>query len=238
MADYRLIVSAHSRSKGHSATAAAAYRTASRVRDERPGELHDYSRKGGILHSEIVQPTDAPAWARNRERLWNAAEKSETRRNSTVARDFFVSLPAELTAAQRTELTVTLAGEIARRHHCAVDVALHRPTRGGDSRNFHAHLLCSTLRLRPEGFTEKTRDLDDKKSGEILYWRERWASLHDGGQCEHDQQCKCTAQRSGGDLALSGGQTAPIANNPCDQSQCTRGDLRASVRRRCRDHRH
>jgi len=182
MADYRLSVYAHSRSKGHSATAAAAYRTASRIRDDRTGELHDYSRKGGILHSEIVLPTDAPAWARNRERLWNAAEQSETRKNSTVARDSVVSLPAEFTAAQRKELTMTLAGEISRRHHCAVDVAVHKPSRGGDSRNFHAHLLCSTRRLRREGFTEKTRERDDKKSGEILYWRERWATLQNERQ--------------------------------------------------------
>jgi ATP-dependent exoDNAse (exonuclease V) alpha subunit len=132
-----------------------------------------------------VLPTDAPAWARNRERLWNAAEQSETRKNSTVARDFVVSLPAEFTAAQRKELTMTLAGEISRRHHCAVDVAVHRPSRGGDSRNFHAHLLCSTRRLPPEGFTDKTRELDDTKTGEILYWRERWAALQNERLKQH-----------------------------------------------------
>jgi hypothetical protein len=185
MADYRLSVSVHSRSKGHSATAAAAYRSATLIRDERTGEIHDYARKGGILHSQIVLPADAPSWARNREQLWNAAEQSETRKNSTVARDFVVSLPAELNAAQRKELTLTLAGEISLRHHCAVDVALHRPSRGGDSRNFHAHLLCSTRRLRAEGFVEKTRELDDRKSGEILYWRERWADLQNERLKQH-----------------------------------------------------
>lgn len=177
MASYRLSVSAISRSAGRSATAAAAYRAAARVQDARTGEVHDYTRKSGVLHTEIVVPADAPAWAREREALWNAAEASETRRNSTVAREFVVSLPADLDADQRRALTLSLATEISARHHCAVDVALHKPGRRGDDRNFHAHLLCSTRRLRADGFQEKTRELDERKSGEVDYWRERWAKL-------------------------------------------------------------
>jgi len=177
VASYRLSVSTISRSAGRSATAAAAYRAAARVHDARTGEVHDYTRKGGVLHSEIIVPAEAPEWARDREALWNAAEISETRRNSTVARDFVVSLPAELSAAQRRSLALTLGSEISTRHHCAVEVAVHKPGRGGDDRNFHAHLLCSTRRLRAEGFQEKTRELDERKSGEIDYWRERWAHL-------------------------------------------------------------
>jgi hypothetical protein len=109
--------------------------------------------------------------------LWNAAERAELRRYSCIARDVVVSLPVELTAEQRKALALTFAGEVARRHHCAVDVALHRPERGGDERNFHAHLLCSTRRLGPAGFTEKTRELDERRSGEVDYWRDRWERL-------------------------------------------------------------
>lgn len=177
MASYRLSVTAISRSAGRSATAATAYRAAARVYDMRTGEVHDYTRKSGVLHSEIIVPADAPAWAREREALWNAAEASETRRNSTVAREFVVSLPAELGADDRRTLALSLATEISDRHHCAVDVALHKPGQRGDDRNFHAHLLCSTRRLRADGFHEKTRELDERKSGEIDYWRERWAEL-------------------------------------------------------------
>jgi ATP-dependent exoDNAse (exonuclease V) alpha subunit len=177
VASYRLSVNVHSRAKGHSATAAAAYRAAERVHDVRTGEIHDYSRKSGVLHAEIVVPAESPAWAKERAALWNAAEASESRKNSCVARDFVISLPVELNAEQRQALALTLAAEIAERHHCAVDVALHRPDRHSDERNFHAHLLCSTRRLGHEGFTEKTRELDDRKSGEIDYWRERWCDL-------------------------------------------------------------
>ena len=78
MAIYHLTVKCMSRSHGQSATAAAAYRSALKIRDERTGELHDYSRKGGVLHRELIVPAGAPDWARQRERLWNAAEVAET----------------------------------------------------------------------------------------------------------------------------------------------------------------
>jgi len=177
MAIYHLSVKCMSRSKGQSATAAAAYRSAERIRDERTGEIHDYGRKGGVLHRELVLPQDSPAWARQRQRLWNAAEVAETRKNSTVAREFEIALPSELKASERARLAVDFARSIAAKHRCAVDVSVHRPGRGGDTRNHHAHLLCSTRRLGPKGFTEKTRELDDFKTGEVVYWRERWAAL-------------------------------------------------------------
>jgi hypothetical protein len=177
MAIYHLSVKCMSRSRGQSATAAAAYRSAEKIRDDRTGEIHDYGRKGGVLHRELVLPQDSPAWARQRERLWNAAEIAERRKNSTVAREFEIALPSELKASERVRLAVDFARAISTKHRCAVDVSVHRPGRGGDTRNHHAHLLCTTRRLSLDGFTEKTRELDDAKTGEVVYWRERWAAL-------------------------------------------------------------
>ena len=177
MAIYHLSVKAIGRSAGRSATAAAAYRAGVEIADERTGEVHDYRRKQGVLHSEIVLPAGAGEWAADRARLWNAAELAETRRNSTVAREFEVALPSELTAVQRTELTRRLAQEIAARHRCAVDLSIHRPDREGDKRNHHAHVLCTTRRLEGAFLTEKTRELDDLKTGEVTRWRSRWAEL-------------------------------------------------------------
>jgi len=177
MAIYHLTVKCMSRAHGQSATVAAAYRSALKIRDERTGELHDYSRKGGVLHRELVVPPGAPDWARQRERLWNAAEAAETRKNSTVAREFEIALPSELKAQERARLAVDFARAIVDKHRCAVDVSVHRPGRGGDTRNHHAHLLCTTRRLTPEGFKDKTRELDDAKTGEVIFWRERWAAL-------------------------------------------------------------
>jgi hypothetical protein len=177
MATYHLSAKTISRSHGRSATGAAAYRTGARIIDERTGVIHDYRRRRGVEARLLILPDDAPNWASDRARLWNAAEQAETRKNSTVAREFEIALPAELDAEQRQRLAVDFAHELVLRHGCAVDVAIHRPGRAGDSRNHHAHLLLTTRRLTAAGFTEKTRELDDLKTGEIGRWRERFAEV-------------------------------------------------------------
>ena len=177
MATYHLSAKTISRSQGRSATAAAAYRSGARIADERMGVLHDYQRRTGVEAAVLLLPANAPDWARDRARLWNAAEQAETRKNSTVAREFEIALPAELDAEQRQRLAVDFARELVARHGCAADVAIHRPGRTGDSRNHHAHLLLTTRRLTAAGFTEKTRELDDLKSGEIGRWRARFAEV-------------------------------------------------------------
>ena len=177
MAIYHLSVKTIGRSEGRSATAAAAYRAADKITDERTGEIHDYTRKGGVSHTEILLPDNAPTWATNRAELWNAAEQSETRKNSTVAREFEIALPSELSEKERQRLAVDFAKEIVERHKVAADVAIHEPSRGGDNKNHHAHILITTRQLTEDGFTKKTRELDDRKSGEIDRWRERFAEL-------------------------------------------------------------
>ena len=177
MAIYHLSVKTIGRSEGRSATAAAAYRAADKITDERTGEMHDYTRKGGVSYTEIVLPNNAPTWATNRAELWNTAEQSETRKNSTVAREFEIALPSELSEKERQRLAVDFAKEIVERHKVAADVAIHEPSRGGDNKNHQAHILITTRQLTEDGFTKKTRELDDRKSGEIDRWRERFAEL-------------------------------------------------------------
>ncbi|RJE16724.1 hypothetical protein PHISCL_10939, partial [Aspergillus sclerotialis] len=63
MAIYHFDASVFSRSKGRSSTAASAYRAAERVVDRRTGEVHDYTRKHGVEHTEILAPAHAPDWA-------------------------------------------------------------------------------------------------------------------------------------------------------------------------------
>ena len=177
MAIFHLSVKTISRSAGRSATAAIAYRVGERIVDERSGLVHDYSRKRGIEHTELFLPANSPTWAVDRSALWNAAEQAEKRKNSTVAREFEVAMPAELNKVERLELVREFAGELVKRHSMAVDIAIHEPGKDGDHRNHHAHILCSTRRLTLEGFTEKTRELDDQKSGEVVHWRATWAEI-------------------------------------------------------------
>lgn len=180
MADFHLSIGTVSRSAGRTATAAAAYRAAAKIIDHRTGEIHDYTRKQGVMSSTILLPSGAPAWAADREALWNAAEQAETRINSVVAREFEIGLPCELSASQREALAHEFTRELVERHQFAGEVSIHEPSRGGDQRNYHAHILVTTRRLGPDGFTEKTRELDDRYGAGkqlTLDWRERWAVL-------------------------------------------------------------
>lgn len=177
MASYHLAVKTISRTTGRSATAAAAYRAGAAIDCQREGVTHDYTRRSGVEHTQIVLPSDAPSWASDRTALWNAAEAAETRKNSTVAREFEIALPVELSADLRRDLVLEFAREISDRHKVAVDVAIHAPGQEGDNRNHHAHLLLTTRQLGPEGLGAKTRELDVKTSGEVDHWRERWAQL-------------------------------------------------------------
>jgi ATP-dependent exoDNAse (exonuclease V) alpha subunit len=167
MAIYHLSVKPISRAGGRSATAASAYRSATRIRDEQTGEVFDYSRKRGVEHSQIILPEDkessAPQWMRDREQLWNAAERAESRKDSRVAREYEVALPHELQASQRLLLTRAFASELANRYGCAVDFAIHRPHQAGDERNYHAHILATTRKVSAAGLTDKTTvELGDK----------------------------------------------------------------------------
>ena len=198
MAIYHLSVKPVSRGVGRSSTAASAYRAAVRVADERTGETFDYTRKRGVEHAEIVLPSATAAdadWARDRQQLWNAAERAEQRKDARVAREYEVALPYELNAAQRLELVRAFAHELADRHGCAVDLAVHAPHRAGDTRNHHAHLLTTTRAVATAGLTTKTdielKDADRAKKGlgpartEVTAIRERWAELVNEHLAEH-----------------------------------------------------
>jgi ATP-dependent exoDNAse (exonuclease V) alpha subunit len=197
VAIYHLSVKLVTRGAGRSSTAAAAYRAATRVHDERTGLVFDYSRKRGVEHTEIVLPSAQRdvGWAHVRERLWNAAELAEKRKDARVAREYEVALPHELNAAQRRDLVRAFAQDLADRHRGAIDVAIHRPHREGDTRNHHAHLLATTRVVSAVGLGEKTaiewKDADRTKRGlepgriEVTAIRSRWAAIVNEHLAEH-----------------------------------------------------
>lgn len=182
---YHCSVVVHSRAKGHSATAAAAYRSGSQITDERTGEIHDYTRKQGVEHSEIVLPEGSPAWASDRAQLWNAAEAAECnkdgsdRANARVCREMKLAFPAQLNFEDRQAMALEIARDMADHHGVAVDVAMHSPDSEGDQRNYHAHIMFSTRRMEAEGYGKKTREFDDRKTGPqmIEKYREKWATI-------------------------------------------------------------
>lgn len=183
LAPYHMSVKTIGRSQGRSATAACAYRSGARIVDEKTGQVFDYSRRGGVERPQcaIFAPEDAPAWVRDRPALWNAVEAAETRKNSTVAREFEIALPADLDSKARQELVAQFATALVERHGMVVDASIHSPdtdaAKGQGNRNHHAHVLCSTRRIEPDGFGAKVRELDNQRSGEVEHWRESFATM-------------------------------------------------------------
>jgi len=183
MAIYHCSTKPLSRSSGRSSVAAAAYRSGDCLLDERQGLEHDYTRRSGVDHSELILPDDAGDWTRSE--LWNAAEEAEKRKDGRTAREWEVALPDELSAEKRRELAVSFAGDLADRYGCAVDVAVHAPDREGDERNWHAHLLATTRKVDGDELGDKCDiELSDAKRlsmglgparEEIAEVREVWA---------------------------------------------------------------
>jgi ATP-dependent exoDNAse (exonuclease V) alpha subunit len=153
MASYHCSIKPVSRGAGRSGTAAAAYRAGVCLTDERTGEVHDYTRKQGIEHTELIFPTGVSL---EREQLWNAAEGAEKRKDARVSRELELALPVELTPEQRRELATDFAKSLVGRYGVAADVAVHEPSRKGDQRNHHAHILITTRQISAQGLGEKT----------------------------------------------------------------------------------
>lgn len=164
MSIYSASLKTVSRSAGRSATAAAAYRLGEVIEDERTGERHDYTRRGGVEGTFAFAPAGTAPLPANK--LWNAAEAAETRKNSTVARELLIALPHDLDPAQRESLTRKIAAQVADRYGVAGSVGIHAPDAEGDQRNLHAHILFTTRSVDQDGkLGAKTRVLDDKKTG-------------------------------------------------------------------------
>jgi hypothetical protein len=175
VASYLCQVQTVQRSQGQSVLAAAAYRSASHLVDERLAMEFDFTRKSGVEHAEIILPEGAPAAFRDRAALWNAAELKDVRKDAVPAREVLLALPHELTFQQRRELVRAFVAEHITRHGMIADVAMHEPGKEGDHRNFHAHILVTTRRVAPEGFGKKEPVWWSPQL--VRDWRAGWAEI-------------------------------------------------------------
>ena len=135
--------------------------------------------KRGVAYLEIVTPENAPQWAQDRAQLWNHAEAAEKRKNAVTAREWEIALPAELDPENRKQLALSFANDLVEKFGVVADVAIHAPHRDGDQRNHHAHILTTTRQIEADGFTVKTRELDDRRLGSqnIIDMRAHWADM-------------------------------------------------------------
>ncbi|MCT8989646.1 MobA/MobL family protein [Chelativorans sp. SCAU2101] len=144
---FNVRVSVFQRSAGRSAVAAAAYRSASRLTDERIGERFDY-RKKPCRDAFIIAPPGAPTWAYDREELWNRVERAERRRDAVVAREVLITIPRDIPEEDRRAFIeqavapYVAAGAIA-------DIAYHCPRAADGEEQPHFHVMLSTRALDP-----------------------------------------------------------------------------------------
>ena len=142
MAIYHLCIKIISRGKGKSAVAASAYRSGEKIKNEYDGIVHDFTRKGGIAHTEILLPQNEPQEFSDRGTLWNSVEKIEKSKNSQLAREIEIALPKELNREKQIELVREYVKDNFVYVGMCADIALHDKNDG----NPHAHIL---LTMRP-----------------------------------------------------------------------------------------
>ena len=142
IAIYHCSIKIVSRGKGKSAVAAAAYRSGEKLTNEWDGLTHDYTKKGGVVHSEILLPAHAPPAFSDRSTLWNSVELSEKSNNAQLAREVEIALPVELSREEQTRLVREYCFSQFVSKGMIADFNLHDTGSG----NPHAHIL---LTMRP-----------------------------------------------------------------------------------------
>ena len=204
MALFHFTVTQTKRSKGQSAIASAAYRSGENLYSEYYGEYSDYTRKRGVICSDILLPPHAPKEYADRQTLWNAVEKAERGKNAQLAYSFEISLQNEFSL----EENIALAREFLFREFVSrgmtVDVSFHeKECEDGGTPNPHFHFLCPIRPMEQDGTWgikqrreyvldeegNRIRDANGKYvfnavpttdwgSPETLeHWREAWAEM-------------------------------------------------------------
>lgn len=166
MAIYHCTCKIVSRGKGRSAVAAAAYRAADKITNEYEGLTYNFSRKGGVVYSEVMLCKNAPAKYSDRAILWNSVEKAEKNTPNRVykklnkktglieekiygaqlAREFEIALPRELNLNEQIEFCRKLVKNFTNKGMCA-DWSIHDK---GDG-NPHVHILLTTRAINKDG---------------------------------------------------------------------------------------
>lgn len=146
MAIFHMSFSNISAGKGRSAIASAAYRSGKKLFDQKEGRSYFYARSV-MPESFILTPKNAPAWASDREQLWNEVERKDRRANSRYAKEFNVALPVELSEDEQKELLTKYVQENFVDEGMVADVAIHRD----HPDNPHAHVMLTNRPFNPDG---------------------------------------------------------------------------------------
>ena len=185
MAIYHCTTKTVNRSSGRTSVASMAYRAGEKLKDERTGLTHDFTRKEGVVYTEILSNLDTEL---DRSQVWNLAEKSENRKDARTAREWVIALPDELDEEQRKELAREFAQSLVDRYGVVADLAIHAPSKGGNDKNHHAHILLTTRKAELD--TENKLVLTQKSEIELSNTKRK--SLGIGTSQEEIKQIRAT----------------------------------------------
>ena len=217
------------RSAGQSAVAAAAYRSGEKLNSEYYGEDSDYTRKGGVICSEILLPAHAPPEYADRETLWNAVEKVERGKKAQLAYSFDIALQNEFSMEENINLARQFLLEQFVSRGMIVDSAVHSPDKEGGISNPHFHVMCPIRPIDPNGkwgnkqrreyvLDENGERIPDGKGDYVFnaipttdwgspetleHWRQAWAELCNAKFAEKELSCRIdhrSYKRQGVDL--------------------------------------
>ena len=205
------------RSAGQSAVAAAAYRAGEKLHSAYYGEDSDYTRKGGVICSEILLPSHAPPEYADRETLWNAVEKAERGKKAQLAYSFDIALQNEFSMQENIDLARQFLLDNFVSRGMVADFAVHQPDKedGGIS-NPHFHVMCPIRPIEPDGRWGKKqrrecvldehgeRVLDEEgnyvfnavsttdwgKPETLEEWRQAWAEMCNAKFAEKGLDCR------------------------------------------------
>ena len=191
MALFHFHVGQIKRSSGRSAVECAAYRAGEKLYSEYYGLVSDYTRKGGVIHAEILLPPHAPREYAERQTLWNAVEDAERNKNAQLAYSFDIALQNEFTMEENIQLARKFLLDNFVSRGMIVDFAVHQPDKDGGIANPHFHVMCPIRPLNPDGtWGVKQRRVyrengkfdavsttDWGKPETLEAWREAWAAM-------------------------------------------------------------
>lgn len=161
MAIYHCTCKIISRGQGRYAVGAAAYRSGEKLYNEYDGIEHDYTKKGGVVYSEIMLCENAPKEYQDRQTLWNAVEQIEKSSKAQLAREYEVALPVELSREEQIKLVRDFAKENFVDNGMCVDFSIHDKEDG----NPHAHIMLTTRPIEQDnswGVKQKKEYILDK----------------------------------------------------------------------------
>ncbi|NQE63417.1 Ti-type conjugative transfer relaxase TraA [Caulobacter sp. RHG1] len=173
MAIYHFSVKVISRATGASAVASAAYRSASRLHDERLDRDHDFTGKSGVVHSEVLLPDGTPEHLADRATLWNTVEGGEKRKDAQVSREVEFAIPREMDQAQGIELARDFVQREMVDRGMVADLNVHWDIGADGLAKPHAHIMLSMREVGEDGFGAKVRDWN--RTELVEHWREAWA---------------------------------------------------------------